>query len=104
MIPLGSNDMSNWEPKIVTFLCNWLNVSRSGFYAWRKRTESHRAIEDEALSTKIMKIHQDSRGTYGIPRVFKALKKQGIVIGKKRVERLMQSQNLQSRVVKVTRR
>jgi transposase InsO family protein len=69
-----------------------------------KRDKSHRAIADETLSTKIVQIHQDSRGTYGSPRVFKALKKQGIAIGKKRVERLMHAQNLQGRVVKVTRR
>ncbi len=63
-----------------------------------------RAIEDETLSTNIIKIHQDSRGTYGSPRVYNALKKQGIAIGKKRVERLMQEQRLQGRVVKVTQR
>ena len=51
-----------------------------------------------------MKIHQESRGTYGSPRVHQALKKQGVAIGKKRVERLMQAQNLMGRVVKVTRR
>lgn len=53
---------------------------------------------------EIRKIHQASRETYGSPRVHEALKKQGITIGKKRVERLMQSQGLQGRVVKVTRR
>ena len=88
----------------VSYLCRWLNVSRSGYYAWVKRSKSLRAKKDETLSTKIIKIHQDSRGTYGSPRVFEALKKQGIAIGKKRVERLMQAQNLQGRVVKVTRR
>ena len=88
----------------MTYLCDWLKVSRSGYYAWLKRSVSLRDIDDKKLSSKIIQIHQDSRGTYGSPRVFKALKKQGIVIGKKRVERLMQSQNLQSRVVKVTRR
>lgn len=79
-------------------------MSRSGFYAWRKRKTSRRAIEDKALSTKIVQIHKDSRGTYGSPRVFKTLKKQGIAIGKKRVERLMQAKNIMGRVVKVTRR
>ena len=85
-------------------MCNWLNVSRSGYYAWLKRSRSLRAIEDEKLSTKIVQIYQNSRGTYGSPRVHQALKKQGIDVGKKRVERLMQAQRLQGRVVKVTRR
>ena len=56
------------------------------------------------MIAKIIQIHRDSRGTYGSPRVYKALKRQGIAIGKKRVERLMQAQNLRGRVVTVTRR
>jgi len=85
-------------------LCNWLKVSRSGYYAWLKRGISKRRTEDKTLSAKIFHIHQGSRGTYGSPRVHQALKKQGIAIGKKRVERLMQAQNLQGRVFKVTKR
>ena len=88
----------------VSYLCGWLNVSRSGYYAWLKRSRSLRTLEDKKLSTKIVQIHQSSRGTYGSPRVHQALKKQGIDVGKKRVERLMQAQRLQGRVVKVTRR
>lgn len=88
----------------ISYLCNWLNVSRSGYYAWLNRVESQRAIEDKALAAKIKQIHQASRETYGSPRVHKALKTQGIAVGKKRVERLMQSQGLQGRVVLVTRR
>lgn len=85
-------------------MCHWLKVSRSGYYAWLKRKVSSRAIEDKTLSARIVQIYKDSRGTYGSPRVHAALKKQGIAVGKKRVERLMQAQRLQGRVVKVTRR
>jgi len=85
-------------------MTKWLKVSRSGYYAWLKRNRSLRAREDEQLSTKIIKIHNDSRGTYGSPRVYKALKKQGVKVGKKRVERLMQAHWLQGRVVKVIQR
>ena len=85
-------------------MCDWLKVSRSGYYAWLKREASQRHKEDIKLSTVITKIHQDSRGTYGSPRVHKALKQRGICIGKKRVERIMQEQGLQGRVVRVTRR
>ena len=88
----------------MSYLCDWLKVSRSGYYAWLKRSKSLRAQEDERLSESIHKIYKDSRGTYGSPRVYNALKKQGVAIGKKRVERLMQAQRLQGRVVKVTRR
>jgi len=61
-------------------------------------------MDDKKLTAKIIQIHRDSREVYGSPRVHKALKRQGIAIGKKRVERLMQAQGLQGRVVKVTRR
>jgi len=61
-------------------------------------------MEDNVLTKKIEVIHRESRGTYGSPRVHQTLKKQGVAIGKKRVERLMQARNLQGRVVKVTRR
>ena len=88
----------------VSYLCGWLKVSRSGYYAWLKRSASNRTLDDKHLARKIVKIYQDSRGVYGSPRVYKALKKQGVAIGKKRVERLMQAQRLQGRVVKVTRR
>lgn len=85
-------------------MCDWLKVSRSGYYAWLKRATSLHSIEDEKLGAKIIQIHQQSRGTYGSPRVHEVLKKQGIAIGRKRVERLMQARGLQGRVVKVTRR
>jgi len=61
-------------------------------------------MDDKKLMVTITQIHRDSREVYGSPRVLKALKRQGISIGKKRVERLMQAQGLQGRVVKVTRR
>ena len=65
---------------------------------------SHRSKENEMLSTKIIQIYKDSRGTYGSPRVHQALKKQGIAVGKKRVERLMREQGLRGRVFRVTKR
>ena len=85
-------------------LCQWLKVSRSGYYDWRNRGLSEHALQDIQLSQKIIKIHQASRGTYGSPRVHEALKKEGYNIGKKRVERLMRRHSLVGRVVKVTRR
>lgn len=85
-------------------MCRWLKVSRSGYYAYINRSESKRAKEDKKLTASIKAIHEDSREIYGSPRVYKTLKKQGVSIGKKRVERLMRAQGLQGRVVKVTRR
>jgi putative transposase len=56
------------------------------------------------LLRQIMTIHQESHETYGSPRVWRALKKQGIDCGKNRVARLMREADMQGRVVKVTRR
>ena len=56
------------------------------------------------LLTRIRDIHQKNRGVYGSPRVYKALKKEGVAVGKKRVERLMCEHDLKGRVVRVTRR
>ncbi len=81
-----------------------MKVSRSGYYAWCHRPQSSHAFDDHVLSRKIAVIHRDSREAYGSPRVHEALKRQGICVGKKRVERLMQRLNIQGRVVKVTRR
>ena len=56
------------------------------------------------MVTRITAIHQKSRGIYGSPRIYKALREQGVRIGKKRVERLMRLHDIRGRVVEVTRR
>ena len=85
-------------------MCRWLKVSRSGYYDWCRRSASKRSIEDKQLAREITTIYRKSRGTYGSPRVHKALQNSGYRIGKKRVERLMQENRLCGRVVQVTRR
>lgn len=71
-------------------LCKVLHVSTSGYYAWRQRGMSERAKEDRELTRIIVRIHQDSRGTYGSPRIHSELRlAEGIRCGKKRVARLM---------------
>jgi transposase InsO family protein len=61
-------------------------------------------VEDKKLTARIIKIHRDSREVYGSPRIHKSLQREGISVGKKRVERLMRMQGLQGRVVTVTKR
>jgi hypothetical protein len=78
-------------------LCEWLGVSRSGYYAWLKRGESQRAKADRELGKLITRIHQESGDTYASPRVFEILKNQGICISKKRVERQMCELGLEGR-------
>jgi putative transposase len=88
----------------VQALCEWLGVSRSGYYDWCKRQPSERDIEDSELAKRIKAIYDANYGRYGSPRIFKALQKQGLAIGQKRVARLMREHGLVARVVKVTRR
>jgi putative transposase len=64
-------------------------LSRSGFYAWRRRTESRRAIEDRRLLVEIKAVHQKSHQTYGSPRIHADLRERGILCNLKRIVRLM---------------
>jgi putative transposase len=78
----------------VTKLCRALEVSRSGFYAWCDREPSQRAKADAELTRKIHVIHEDSRATYGRPRVHAVLAADGVFVGQKRVARLMKAAGL----------
>ena len=73
----------------VTLMCRVLEVSRSGYYAWRKREPSARSQADKALKVPIVAIHQRSRETYGVPRVHAELEALGERLSRKRVARLM---------------
>ena len=88
----------NTEAFEVGVMCEILEVSRSGFYAWRERPESQRALESVRLGALVEKVHQESRNNYGVPRVHAALQAQGETCGLHRVERLMREKNLHGRV------
>jgi putative transposase len=79
----------------VAAMCRVLDVSPSGYYAWRKRPLSPRARTDVELSAEIQAIHRASRGTYGAPRIHAELAAAGVHIGRKRVARLMRAAGLQ---------
>ena len=80
-------------------MCRELGVSRSGWYASRKRARpTAREIRDTELLAKIREIHVKSRGTYGSPRIHAQLVRDGIDVGKDRVARLMKADGLQGRV------
>jgi len=81
----------------VDFMCEQLGVSRSGYYAWKERPESERHKADRALAEVVTRIHRDSRGTYGSPRVHAELRARGQRVSRKRVARLMNEQDLAAR-------
>jgi putative transposase len=78
----------------VTLLCGLLGVSPSGYFAWRRRPPSRRAVDDEALTAEIRCAHDASRGTYGAPRIRAELAAAGRVVGRRRVARLMKAAGL----------
>ncbi len=81
----------------VRLLCRCLAVSRSGYYAWRKRPASTRAREDAQLGVEIAAFHSASRRTYGSPRVLRDLREEGHRVSRKRVARLMRDLGLEGR-------
>jgi transposase InsO family protein len=78
-------------------MCQVLEVSTSGYYAWRRRGERARAREDRELSEAIARIHDESGKRYGSPRVWQALRKAGRQHSRKRVARLMAQRGLRAR-------
>ncbi len=84
----------------VKLLCDTVEVSKSGYYAWAKRPASERATENAALLARIQAIHDVSKQTYGSPRMTAALHSEGIVCGENRVARLMRENDIASEAVK----
>ncbi len=82
----------------VKRMCEVLEVSRSGYYAWRARQVSMRQQENEELLERIRAIHAQSRRLYGSPRVRAELHEQGIRCGKNRVARIMRDHGLRADV------
>jgi putative transposase len=81
----------------VRLLCELLDVSRSGYYAWVDRPPAPKTISDAQLVLEIKAAIKLGRGAYGSPRVHLELKARGFHVGKKRVERLMRENGLVAR-------
>jgi putative transposase len=78
----------------VERLCAVLEVSRSGYYRWRRHAPSKRAQADTILRQRIGALHRRSRRTYGSPRIHRDLRDEGIRCGRHRVARLMRQTGL----------
>nr|WP_090893575.1 IS3 family transposase [Candidatus Nitrospira nitrificans] len=83
----------------IRLMCRVLAVSAAGYYAWRSRPESARSIQTRILRSAIRVIHQESRETYGSPRIWDALVKQGHRVGEHRVARLMRQDGIRAKTV-----
>jgi transposase InsO family protein len=87
----------------VAKMAEVLGVSRSGYYAHRRRPQSARALEDEKLVTLIRLAWGKSRELYGAPRLTAELRSQGLGCGKNRVARLMRQAGIRSQTKKAFR-
>jgi hypothetical protein len=81
----------------VKRMCQALEVTRSGYYAWRNHPVGIREQANRELTVQIRQEHQDSRQTYGSPRIHAALQRKGVVCGRKRVARLMRMHEIVAR-------
>jgi putative transposase len=81
----------------VEHMCLVLGVGRSGYYAWKQRPPSLRTQANQTLLGEIHTEYDDSRETYGSPRIHVALRRKGIACGRHRVARLMRQEGLCAR-------
>jgi putative transposase len=82
----------------VRVMCDALSVSPSGYYAWRSRPESPRAIANRELMSDIRRVHADHRGRYGAPRIHAELRAAGQSVNRKRIERVMRRHGIRAHV------
>jgi len=81
----------------LALLCRVLGVTRQGYYAWKKRKPSPRAQRKEELVAKVKAAHQQSRRTYGSPRVFHELKADQVKVCENTVAKYMREEGLSAR-------
>jgi putative transposase len=80
----------------VRLMCHVLGVSPAGYYAWRGRPESLRKAANRALLVAIRQLHVAHRGRYGAPRIYVALRREGHMASRGRVERLMRRHGIRA--------
>jgi len=81
-------------------MCEVLEVSTSGYYAWIDRPASSRRLDNQRLTEKIHYFYARSRGIYGSPKIHEDLLHDGEMCNVKRVARLMKAADLQSKMAR----
>ena len=80
----------------IRLMCRVLEVSASGYYAWRNRPDSARAVANRALLTDVRRLHAEHHGRYGSPRMHAALRAEGRMTSRGRVARLMRRHGIRA--------
>lgn len=81
----------------LTLMCNVLKVSRAGYYRWLKRRVTPREERRAKLLQRILEIFEESRESYGSPRIFEKLVSEGWKVSRRQVEKLMRDNDIQAR-------
>lgn len=84
----------------VAAMCETFNVSRSGYYAWKKRPASETAQRAESLTAEIEEIHLKRKGVYGSPRVHQELLDRGVSCCVNTVAKLMRNAGIRAKTKK----
>lgn len=75
-------------------MCQKLEVSASGYYAWQDRPKSERAKKEVELTAHVKAAFTASRKTYGSPRIYHELRSQGMTVGENRIARIMRQNGI----------
>jgi len=82
--------IDEYKPRFgVEPICEHLPIAPSTYYAARSRPPSARSVADEELKRQILACHEENYGVYGVEKIWKALGRKGIDVGRDRVARLM---------------
>lgn len=84
----------------LSLSCRILQVSRSGYYHWVKRRYQQRGQEEAKILLLINKHYKLSKGRYGLLRITRAIRQEGVIVNRKRVYRLMKKNGIFSRTKK----
>ena len=84
----------------MTALCRQLDVTRAGFYAWRRRGESAHAKQDRIVTREIARVFALHHERYGSPRIYRLLRRDGWSVSRRRVARLMRAAGLRAKAVR----
>ncbi|MFZ2322074.1 MAG: IS3 family transposase [Ignavibacteriaceae bacterium] len=87
----------NREQYPLSLVCGVLQVSPSGYHKWLKHRISFRAVENQRILEIIKSHHNKSKATYGLPRIYAAIRKEGVIVNKKRIARLMKVNNIKAK-------
>lgn len=78
----------------ISLMCRALGVSRTGYSSWRSREPSQREQENQRLGVVVHMLFHAEKGRAGAPRIVRALRKQGLHVGKQRVANSLKKQGL----------